>query len=58
MMTGRGGAEGKSRLIGRAEWIGLVFFVGVGLLALPFVRDVFLVQGIWLTICSAIGITG
>ena len=57
MMTGQGGVELKLRQIGRAEWIGLAFFVGIGLLALPFVRNVFMVQGIWLTICSAIGIT-
>jgi hypothetical protein len=57
MITGRGGGDRKLRQVGRVEWIGLAFFVGVGLLAFPFVRDAFMVQGIWLMICSAIGIT-
>ena len=56
-MTGRGRGGRKLRQIGRAEWIGLAFFVGAGLIAFPFVRDAFMVQGIWLMICSAIGIT-
>lgn len=52
--------EGPSRppLVGRAEWIGLAFFVGIGLLALPFVRDAIIIQRIWLTFCSAVGISG
>ena len=48
----------RPRLIGRAEWIGLAFFLGIGLLALPFVRDAIIIQRIWLTICSAVGISG
>jgi len=48
----------RSFALSRAEWIGLAFFVGVGLLALPFVHDAVLIQRIWLTICSAVGISG
>jgi|GEM_PF-1546628 hypothetical protein len=39
------------------EWIGLALFAGVGLLALPFVYDALIVQRIWLTLCSAVGLT-
>jgi len=48
----------KSFVLSRAEWIGLAFFAVVGLLALPFVHDAVLIQRIWLTICSAVGISG
>ena len=44
--------------LSRAEWIGVVFFVAIGLMALPFVHDAVLIQRIWLTICSAVGISG
>jgi len=39
------------------EWIGLALFAGVGLLALPFVHEALIVQRIWLTLCSAAGLT-
>jgi hypothetical protein len=44
--------------LSRAEWIGLAFFIAAGLIALPFVHDAVLIQRIWLTICSAVGISG
>jgi len=57
--------DGSSRSTGfrlfglsRAEWVGVAFFVAVGLMALPFVHDAVLIQRIWLTICSAVRISG
>lgn len=44
--------------LSRAEWIGLAFFIAAGLIALPLVHDAVLIQRIWLTICSAVGISG
>ncbi len=46
------------RGLSRAEWVGLAFFIAIGLLALPFVHDAVLIHRIWLTICSAVGISG
>jgi hypothetical protein len=49
---------GKERRgVRREEWIGLALFAGVDLLALPFVHDAFIVQRVWLTLCSAAGLT-
>ena len=53
----RGGRRAGRRAGRREEWIGLAFFAGVGLLALPFVHDALIVQRIWLTLCSAAGLT-
>lgn len=53
-----GDTRQKRIVFGRAEWIGLAFFLGVGLLALPFLRDALEIQGIWLAFCAAIGVAG
>lgn len=58
MVAKRQEATSRARLVGPAELIGLAFFVGIGLLALPFVRDAFMIQQIWLSICAAVGISG
>jgi hypothetical protein len=58
MVAKRQEATPATRLVGRAELIGLAFFICVGLLALPFVRDAFVIQQLWLSICSAVGISG
>lgn len=58
MLTRREDPAPRPRLFGRAEWIGLAFFVGAGLLALPFVSDAILLQRFWLSICSAVGLSG
>jgi len=39
------------------EWICLAIFAIFGLIALPFVKDAFIVQQIWSTMCMAFGIT-
>ena len=39
------------------EWICLAIFVTCGLIALPFVKDAFIVQQIWSTMCATFGIT-
>ena len=57
MSAGKSEEGQKPPLVGRAEWIILAFFFGVGLFALPFVHDAFMIQRIWLTICSAVGIS-
>ena len=44
--------------MGRAEWIGLAVFAAAGLLALPLVRDAVMIRQIWITLCSAAGLSG
>ena len=56
-LPGSARGSGRARIGRREEWIGLAFFAGVGLLALPFVHDALIVQRIWLTLCSAAGLT-
>jgi len=49
-------ASQERRGFRREEWIGLALFASVGLFALPFVHDAFIVQRIGLTFCSAAGL--
>ena len=51
--TGRGQEPRRWR---RSEFIGLVVFLLICVAVLPFVRDSYILQDVWVALCGAIGI--
>ena len=58
MTEGNGKAEndGGRRKWRPADFLGLLFFLALSAAVLPFVRDSYILQDVWLAICGALGI--
>lgn len=48
--------EQEPRRWRRAEFVGLVVFLLICVAVLPFVRDSYILQDVWISLCGAIGI--
>ncbi|WP_193170844.1 hypothetical protein [Nisaea nitritireducens] len=52
----RTGTEQEPRRWRSAEFVGLVVFILICVAVLPFVRDSYILQDVWVSLCGAIGI--
>ncbi|MEO9899480.1 hypothetical protein [Nisaea sp.] len=52
----RTGIEQEPRRWRSSEFIGLVAFLLICVAVLPFVRDSYILQDVWVALCGAIGI--
>lgn len=50
------GTELEPRRWRSAEFVGLVVFILICVAVLPFVRDSYILQDVWVSLCGAIGI--
>lgn len=50
------GEEGGTPRWRVGEFVGLLVFLALAAAVLPFVRDAYIIQDVWLAICGAIGL--